>query len=144
MNARQLGFTLTEIMIVVVIIGVIGAIAFPAYTNYAREANRVDAHTALLMLANQQEKMFMANSAYTADMRQLIPNCATEVQCDNAGASWTSDKGLYLVTVPTATAAAFTLRAAAIAGTSQASDAACPTIELTSAGRRTPATCWGN
>ncbi len=144
MFSRQLGFTLTEIMIVVAIVAIIAALAFPAYTNYAREANRVDAQTALLMLTNQQEKTYVANNTYTADMRLLIPNCASVVQCDNGGASWTSDKGLYTVTVTAANATAFTLQATAVVGSSQADDVGCTTIQLDSASRRTPATCWGN
>ena len=65
------GFTLTELMIVVAIVGILAAIAVPAYTNYVREANRTDAQTSLLALANEQEKQFPTANTYTAVMTQL-------------------------------------------------------------------------
>ena len=58
------GFTLIELMIVVVIIAVLAAIALPAYQQYARETKRADAHSAMLRIAALQEKFFSDNNFY--------------------------------------------------------------------------------
>ena len=49
------GFTLVELLIVVVIIGVLAAIAIPSYTNYLRRGRRADAKTALEQVRAAQE-----------------------------------------------------------------------------------------
>ena len=149
MRHPSAGFTLTELMIVVVIVAVLAAIAVPAYQGYTREARRADAHNALLMLANQQEKSYVANNAYTQDFRGLVANCATAdvkpgvKQCAADGSAFTSEKALYTVQVTAADANAFSMQAAAIAGTTQAADTGCTTMTIDSANRRLPADCWG-
>ena len=62
----QGGFTLIELMIVVVIVGILAAIAYPAYQQYARETKRADAHAALLRIATLEEKFFSNNNQYAA------------------------------------------------------------------------------
>lgn len=61
---RQQGFSLIELMIVVVIIGVISAIAIPAYTNQVTKTRRVEAQTALLEFANAMERHRLRNGTY--------------------------------------------------------------------------------
>lgn len=145
------GFTLTELMIVVAIVGILAAIAVPAYTNYVREANRTDAQTSLLALANEQEKQFPTANTYTAVMTQL--SCtATGVTpqgayCHGVGAEFRTGKELYVITAPTASATAFTLQAVARTGTSQDKDNSpidCRTMTVDNTGRKTPTACWGN
>lgn len=69
--ARQArGFTLIELMIVVVIIGVMAAIALPNYMEHIRKGRRVDAKTALLDVAAREEKYFAINNQY-ATLSQL-------------------------------------------------------------------------
>lgn len=60
------GFTLIELMIVVVIIGVLAAIAMPAYQDYGKQARRADAKHALLDAQLNQEKWRANNSSYAA------------------------------------------------------------------------------
>ncbi len=58
------GFTLIEVMIVVVIVGILAAIALPSYSNYVTRSKLLDAHTKLGDLRVQMEKYFMDNRSY--------------------------------------------------------------------------------
>jgi len=61
---RRLGFTLIELMIVVVVIGILVAVAYPAYQDQIRKTRRKDAQGALMGLANAMERHFTENSTY--------------------------------------------------------------------------------
>jgi type IV pilus assembly protein PilE len=52
------GFTLVELMIVVVIMSVLVTIAYPSYTKYTAQTRRSDAQIALTRVAALQEKFF--------------------------------------------------------------------------------------
>ena len=52
------GFTLVELMIVVVIVSILMAIAVPSYSAYVRRSHRVEAKTALMDLAGREERYF--------------------------------------------------------------------------------------
>ena len=62
---RQRGFTLVELMIVVVIVAILSVVAFPSYVESMRKSRRADAKTALLDLAARQERYFTTHNAYT-------------------------------------------------------------------------------
>lgn len=62
---RARGFTLIEIMIVVVIIGVLSAFAFPAYQSYVLKSRRADAKNAVLDMASRQERYLSMNNKYS-------------------------------------------------------------------------------
>ena len=61
------GFTLIEVMIVVVIIGILTAIALPAYTGYIAKANRADARAQLLQGTQFMQRFYSANDQYDQD-----------------------------------------------------------------------------
>jgi type IV pilus assembly protein PilE len=58
------GFTLIELMIAVAIVGILAAIALPAYQNSIIKGRRAQGRTALLELAQAQERYFTANNQY--------------------------------------------------------------------------------
>ena len=58
------GFTLMEVMIVVVIIGIIAAIAIPSYSGYVTRTRRAEAITALETIALNEEKNFAEKGQY--------------------------------------------------------------------------------
>ncbi len=70
-RADQAGFSLTELMIVIVIVGVLAAIGMPAYNDYARAAKRADATQALTQMAQLQERFFTDNNTYAVNATQL-------------------------------------------------------------------------
>lgn len=117
-NAK--GFSLIELMIVVVIVGVLAAVALPNYRNYLIRSSRSAVQTELLELASIQEKIFLNSNNYS-------PNVTTAYNGTSAGGlgrtSGTSKDGKYTlsldITVPSQT---FILTATPVAGSSQDGD----------------------
>ena len=67
----QQGFTLIEVMIVVVMIAILASIALPSYESYMRKTRRIDAKNSLLDLAMRQEKFYSINNKYSATASDL-------------------------------------------------------------------------
>ena len=60
----QRGFTLIELMMVVVIIGIIASIAYPSYTRHAQKTMRSDAHAGLIQAASELERCYTRTYSY--------------------------------------------------------------------------------
>lgn len=65
---RNRGFTLIELMIVVVIIGVLAGIAYPSYKNYMMKTRRGDARAIMLAISAQQERFFTECNWYATTL----------------------------------------------------------------------------
>lgn len=63
-DARQAGFSLIEIMIVVVIIGILASIVLPSYQNNVRASRRADVQRLLVERSQVLERYFTANGRY--------------------------------------------------------------------------------
>lgn len=94
------GFTLIELMIVVLVIAIFAAIAFPGYQAYARKANAAFAQQEILKLADQLERHKSRNFSY----RNFTPT------------SVTLSRGGYTLTVTDDTSAGNTLNSSATNG----------------------------
>lgn len=72
MRRAERGFTLVEMLIVIVIAGIFAAIAIPNYTNYVTRSKRSGAKTVLLGAANALERNYTTNGCYN---KTAISNC---------------------------------------------------------------------
>ena len=59
------GFTLIEMMIVVVIIAILASIAYPSYTNYVVKTNRTDMQAEMLTIASEMNAYRAANQTFS-------------------------------------------------------------------------------
>ena len=101
---KQQGFTLIEVMIVVVIIGILASIAYPSYQEYVRRANRAEGQAYLQDIAARQERYFSQNNSYitaASDIGKLGANSSSETGKYNLEISGTN--GYTLTASPTFT-----------------------------------------
>lgn len=64
MVKKQDGFTLIELMVVLVMVAVLSAIAIPGYQNYSRRADLADVQKEVLSIALQLERYKSRNFSY--------------------------------------------------------------------------------
>jgi type IV pilus assembly protein PilE len=160
-NRRVRGFTLVELMVVVVIAAILLAVAVPSYMTQIRQSRRTDARTAVLDLAGREERYFSTNaSSYT--------NVATNLGLAGIGVANPVGSGYYYVSAvcspacaPSAIAApSYTIIVLPVPGSSQSQDTPCQGFAVDSTGAQyaetggawllaipansSAAACWSN
>ena len=131
---RQKGVTLIELVIAMTIVALLTAVAIPGYQGFVQRSQRVEAKEALVHLASNQERFYLQNNTYSADLDDLG---FSEAETAN---------GHYEMSVVEADQQGFTLRATA-ASASMSADEACQEFELNEANERsaspdTDGNCW--
>ncbi len=150
------GFTLVELIIVMVIVAILAAIAIPLYLNQIRESRRTDARSAVLDLAGREERYFATNNTYT--------NSAAALGYSGWGSGYPIGSGYYYLRAPsvpaaapdpdaaTLTAPSYSITAVPLATSTQAADTTCASFTVDSAGYQSAqnsagadasSTCWG-
>ena len=131
------GFTLIELMAVVVVIAILATIALPAYTDYIRKSRRAEAITLLNRIAQEQERWRANNPAYTTDLSAAGLNVANP------------SSGYYTLSIPASGVSTYTARATAAGA--QAADTKCTNLTLivnggnftyAASGTATANQCW--
>jgi type IV pilus assembly protein PilE len=151
-HGRESGFTLVELVIVMVVAAILTAIAIPMYMSQVRESRRTDARSALLDLASREERYFATNNAYT--------NSAADLGYSGWGSNYPIGSGYYYLDQPSVPAggadpnppAAPSYSVTAVPLNSQTSDT-CASLTIDSSGQQTAvlsaggqdttSTCWG-
>lgn len=93
------GFSLVELMIVLVIVAILAGVAYPSYQESVRKTRRADAKEALTRAASMQERHFFTNNQYTTSTADIGGAESTEgyysvtvlgnsVSCDSNGVTY--------------------------------------------------------
>ena len=90
------GFSLMEVMIVVVIIGILAALAYPNLEKYLKRARQTEAKTNLSAIYTAQKIYFTLHQSYTEDINELDLSLA---------------QGLYTYTIQDASTSTFKAQA---------------------------------
>jgi len=126
---RILGFTLIEMLIVVTIVAILAAIAFPSYIDQIRTARRADAKAVLMAAAEFMERFYTENGRYD----QTAEGTAVADQLPYDKSPIDSGDNFYGITVQSADATSYRLRATPTNGTSQEGDGL---MEINNLGQR--------
>lgn len=140
MHKSNLGFTLIEVMIVVLIISVLTAIAYPSYQEHVRKSRRSECEGVMTTAANALERRYSVSNTYQdAAGGAGLP--------DGVPPTCPADGGVvfYNLNLVVPNASTFTL--SAVPAGAQADDK-CGTLTLTHTGAKgqatgmTAANCW--
>jgi type IV pilus assembly protein PilE len=121
------GFTLFELLVVIVIVGILAALAMPAYRRHVVRINRSEAMTLLLQLQSAEESHYLRHDAYTAAVEAPPP--------DGLGIAASSATRKYTVAVALASDGQSYIATASPVG-SQAQDLDCLAFSIDARGRR--------
>lgn len=125
----QAGFTLIELMIVVVILAILLMVVLPAYQDQVKRGHRAAAKSEMLEIANRQQQFLLANRAYAS--KTTLEANGYALPADVAA------KYSYAITLGVAAVPSYSMTFTAIG--SQASDG---NLTITSEGVKTPAEKW--
>ena len=136
-KSRQRGFTLIELMIVVVVVAILAAVAIPNFLDQLRKSRRSDAMRGLSDLQLRQERWRASNATYASSMDVLLGSAA-------ATTSYNSGSTYYSFSISGTSATGFTVSATAKGA--QVSATACSPMQLQVASgvvSKLPASgCW--
>jgi type IV pilus assembly protein PilE len=142
MKPRTNGFSIFEVLVVLVVMSILFAIAIPGYRSIVLKNGRVEARSALTALALQQERLrsacpYYARSIGTAD------SCGDSSEKTYVAFKQTTESNRYTLSIKTDGNYDYLLLATATGP--QAGDGDCSTMSLTldkGTQTRGPAQCW--
>jgi type IV pilus assembly protein PilE len=144
----QGGFTLIELMIAVAIVGILLRLAYPAYTASVKKSRRADAKTALLDVAQREERYLATTNVYTVSAPAMGYATGTTITTAAPMSVLSGSKAYYEVAVSMPTTTQFIVTASPIAGTAQTQDTQCGSFSIDNTGKQSitgtgsAADCW--
>ena len=128
------GFTVVELLIVMVVIGILAAIGYPSYQNHMRKAARAAAQAEMMKIADRQAQYLLDARTYaigSGALSALNVNLPTDVTVKYTVTVTAADGSATPSTPPS-----FTVKATPISGGAQALDGE---LTLTHTGAKTRA-----
>jgi len=132
MELRRKGFTLLELMIVIIVVAVLAGIALPSYQEHLRKGRRASAEAHLMDIAQRQQQYFHDVRGYASTLAAL--NMSTPADVGN----------FYTIAIVTAGGPPPTFAASATpkSGTGQDKDLGGAALSVDSGGTKLPAGAW--
>lgn len=141
-HMRSHGFTLIELMIVLVVMSILATIAIPSYQSSIRKSRRADAQAALTEMYIRQEKWRANSTSYTSTLSQVGAPSGTAKVLQHYTFSIDGDNSPVVIANATQTK----FRVIATAKSGQVNDAQgitpCNVLTIDESGAREPAACW--
>ena len=131
----QKGFSLIELMIVIVIGAILVLVAIPSYNSYVVQTRRSEAKASVLNLAAEMERYYNQNQTYAG------------ATLANVNSPTATPDGYYNLQITTAGSTNFSIQAVPT-GTQATSDTACANLTYDQLGNKgitgsgTVANCW--
>jgi type IV pilus assembly protein PilE len=143
---KQKGFTLIELMTVVVIVAILLMVALPSYQQQVRKTRRSLGKAELMEVMARQEQFFLDHRRFASVLTELgYPASPYAIDVDSNDQPATTPDRIYLIDITTLSNS-FTLFA--IPQLSQFGDRLCGTLSLTSIGLKaatgsgSQSECW--
>ena len=124
---KQAGFTLIELMLVVIIIAVLAAVAMNSYTSSVQRSNRNEARSVLIENQLWMEQRYAVNNSY------ILPTAPAAPAFTQSPKGGTAKYNIAFVGTPTATT--YTLRATPVS--SKIDGDACKEMTIDQTGLKT-------
>lgn len=67
----QAGFTLTELLVVIVVVGILAALTIPKFTNVTTRAKTTEAKLMLKQVYNLQKAFYLENDIYASNLEAI-------------------------------------------------------------------------
>jgi len=125
------GFTLVELMIVVVVVAILAAIAYPSYTKQIQKSRRHKAESCLMEYAQFMERYYTTNMTYAG--ASLPSSCSSELGGYYAFAFDGTPNSISYAIKATATGAQ---------SSDKASNTSCSPLKIDHTGNKSPSGCW--
>lgn len=132
MDRRQVGFTLTELLIAMAIVAVLATIAYPSYQDAMAKLRRASAKELMMRVAQLEARYYTENNGYTGSLQRL----------GMTSDPMPSESGGHAISISAFDSDSYTIQAIP-----RFADDACGNLTLTSANVRSasgtnPGKCW--